>query len=54
MRLPRRGLVALLAALLCSSACAKKPAPSRFSQRLVILGFDGMDPTLLNRWIGAG
>ena len=54
MRLPRRGLVALLAALLCSSACAKKPAPSRFSQRLVILGFDGMDPTLLNRWIAAG
>ena len=54
MRLPRRGLVALLAALLCSSACAKKPAPSRFSQRLVILGFDGLDPTLLNRWIAAG
>src|SRR5436190_23219571 len=54
MRFPRRGLVVLLAAILSSSACAKGPAPSRFSQRLVILGFDGMDPTLLNRWLAAG
>ena len=54
MRLPHRGLIALLAAILSSSACAKGPATSRFSQRLVILGFDGMDPTLLNRWLAAG
>jgi predicted AlkP superfamily phosphohydrolase/phosphomutase len=54
MRCPRSGLVVLLAALLCSSACARGPAPSRFSQRLVILGFDGMDPTLLNTWLAAG
>ncbi|MEO7276374.1 MAG: alkaline phosphatase family protein [Vicinamibacterales bacterium] len=51
---PSRGLVALLAALLCSSACARGPAPSTFSQRMVILGFDGMDPTLLNQWLAAG
>lgn len=27
------------------------PAPGRYSQKLVILGFDGMDPALLRRWI---
>src|SRR4051794_27219321 len=54
MRLPRRGLVLFLAAILCSSACARRAAPSHFSQRMVILGFDGMDPALLTRWVAAG
>ncbi len=54
MRFATRGLVVLLAAILASSACAKGPAASRFSQRLVILGFDGMDPTLLRKWLAAG
>ena len=28
--------------------------PSKFSQRLVILGFDGMDPALVSRWMREG
>src|SRR5687767_6471646 len=35
-------------------ACSGSDAPSRFSQKLVILGFDGMDPDLLKQWIDAG
>src|SRR4051794_32463849 len=50
----RLALIALGASLLCAATCANRPAPSRYSQRLVILGFDGMDPTLLNRWLAAG
>lgn len=33
-------------------ACTSKPAP--FTQKLVILGFDGMDPDLTERWIKEG
>jgi predicted AlkP superfamily phosphohydrolase/phosphomutase len=35
-------------------ACGGSDAPSRYSQKLVILGFDGMDPDLLKQWIDAG
>jgi predicted AlkP superfamily phosphohydrolase/phosphomutase len=31
----------------------RKP-PSRYSQRMVILGFDGMDPALVRQWVEAG
>jgi predicted AlkP superfamily phosphohydrolase/phosphomutase len=35
-------------------ACNRGSSPSRYTQKLVILGFDGMDPDLLKRWIDAG
>ena len=39
-----------------SLACSgpSRRAPSKFTQRLVILGFDGMDPHLLEKWMAEG
>ena len=55
---PRRALaiaasVALLAAV-CIAACSKAAPGGKFQQKLVILGFDGMDPALVTRWMAAG
>jgi predicted AlkP superfamily phosphohydrolase/phosphomutase len=41
-------------ALFCSTASCRSSPPERFKQKLVILGFDGMDPDLLRPWIGDG
>jgi predicted AlkP superfamily phosphohydrolase/phosphomutase len=38
--------------LACSSSSRR--APGTFSQKLVILGFDGMDPHLLEQWMNEG
>ena len=46
--------VALGVALAQPSACRTRRPPSQFSQRLVILGFDGMDPLLTGTWIRQG
>ncbi len=35
-------------------ACGASEPPQKFKQKLVILGFDGMDPRLVQRWIGEG
>jgi predicted AlkP superfamily phosphohydrolase/phosphomutase len=35
-------------------ACSTDTRPSQFKQKLVILGFDGMDPDLAERWMKAG
>jgi predicted AlkP superfamily phosphohydrolase/phosphomutase len=35
-------------------ACSKEVPASRYSQRLVIIGFDGMDPDLVREWIDQG
>jgi predicted AlkP superfamily phosphohydrolase/phosphomutase len=45
--------IAALAIALACSGPARRPA-SRFSQKLVILGFDGMDPHLLQQWMSEG
>ena len=37
-----------------AAACSSSPQPSSFKQKLVILGFDGMDPRLVERWMGEG
>jgi predicted AlkP superfamily phosphohydrolase/phosphomutase len=52
MKVARVGLPALLCALAVglASSCGSRPA-STFSQKLVILGFDGMDPDLVQRYI---
>ena len=52
----RRVMAAVLALAMAAGviACNRGPAASTYSQRLVILGFDGMDPDLLKQWIDAG
>jgi predicted AlkP superfamily phosphohydrolase/phosphomutase len=49
----------LLPALLVASvgmavACRSGHAPEKFGQKLVILGFDGMDPQLAQKWMDQG
>src|SRR4249920_795574 len=46
-------ICAALTLALLPACSARKPA-ARFSQKLVILGFDGMDPALVARWIKEG
>ena len=51
--------VSLASALMRCSACVlsswrARPPPSQYWQKLVILGFDGMDPDLVRQWIGEG
>ncbi len=52
----RRLTAAVLAVALGASlaACSSRTAGSRYTQKLVIIGFDGMDPDLLKQWIDAG
>jgi predicted AlkP superfamily phosphohydrolase/phosphomutase len=47
---------AIVAVAALSPACAgtgRRP-PSKYSQKLIILGFDGMDPHLLEKWMTDG
>ncbi len=51
----RRTLLALpLAGLVLALACGSPEPPQKFTQKLVILGFDGIDPRLLERWMADG
>ncbi|MBA3296904.1 MAG: alkaline phosphatase family protein [Acidobacteria bacterium] len=52
----RRVTTVILAAALGAGviACNRGPSKSQYTQKLVILGFDGMDPDLLKQWIDAG
>src|SRR5471032_210386 len=51
----RRALLATVLALLSSTACGRTaPAPFADHPKLVVLGFDGMDPVLLQKWMTAG
>jgi predicted AlkP superfamily phosphohydrolase/phosphomutase len=52
MRFVAASLLAAAASTLLV-ACGRD-APSRYSQRLVIIGFDGMDPDLVREWIDQG
>jgi predicted AlkP superfamily phosphohydrolase/phosphomutase len=61
--MPTRSLVAALlavaavvavVALTQTSLFRSRRAPSKYSQRLVVLGFDGMDPALVGRWMREG
>jgi predicted AlkP superfamily phosphohydrolase/phosphomutase len=52
--LPIAGAVLTVAALSCSRS-AESPAPLRRApQRVLLVGFDGMDPTLARRWMAEG
>jgi predicted AlkP superfamily phosphohydrolase/phosphomutase len=48
------GAVAAIVALTRPSVFHGRRAASTYSQRLVILGFDGMDPALVARWMREG
>jgi predicted AlkP superfamily phosphohydrolase/phosphomutase len=51
----RKTLLALpLAGLALVLACGSPEPPQKFTQKLVILGFDGMDPRLVQRWMAEG
>src|SRR5687767_10654517 len=52
----RRLLAAALAVMLSVTfaACGPRQTAGGFTQKLVILGFDGMDPDLLKQWVDAG
>jgi len=48
--------IAAAAVALCALACSggTKRGPSKVNKKLVILGFDGMDPHLLKKWMDEG
>jgi predicted AlkP superfamily phosphohydrolase/phosphomutase len=51
----KRILSALTAVVLAAaSACSPGRPPEKFRQKLVILGFDGMDPRLVRKWAAEG
>jgi predicted AlkP superfamily phosphohydrolase/phosphomutase len=51
----KRSLLALLVVCLGAAiACGTERAPEKFAQKLVILGFDGMDPKLVQKWMDEG
>jgi len=50
----RRLLTLLVASLAVAPACGSRRPPEKFKQKLVILGFDGMDPKLVQRWMDEG
>jgi hypothetical protein len=45
---------ALVSTMLLACSSGAQRGPSKYSQKLVILGFDGMDPHLLERWMADG
>jgi predicted AlkP superfamily phosphohydrolase/phosphomutase len=47
-------LGSLVVCLGAAVACGTKRAPQKFQQKLVILGFDGMDPRLVQKWMDEG
>jgi predicted AlkP superfamily phosphohydrolase/phosphomutase len=50
-----RTLLALsLVCLAAGAACGTRHAPEKFRQKLVVLGFDGLDPRLVQRWMDEG
>jgi len=44
----------LVVSLGATLACGNGRAPEKFRQKLVILGFDGMDPRLVQKWMDEG
>ena len=51
----KRALTALLVVCLGAIvACGTRRPPGKFRQKLVILGFDGLDPHLVQKWMDEG
>ena len=51
-RLPLIVLSALLVLPVFTLACRKAAPPAKFKQKLVIIGFDGLDPDLVRKYMG--
>jgi predicted AlkP superfamily phosphohydrolase/phosphomutase len=47
-------IASLVVCLGAALACGTRRAPEKFQQKLVILGFDGMDPRLVQKWMDEG
>ena len=45
---------AVLVAVALVVACRGGSRPEKFKQKLIVLGFDGLDPALVERWVAAG
>ena len=50
----RSVLAWLLVCLGACAACGSGRAPEKFRQKLVVLGFDGLDPRLVHKWMDEG
>jgi predicted AlkP superfamily phosphohydrolase/phosphomutase len=50
----RLTLALLVVSLGTAAACGPRRPPEKFKQKLVILGFDGMDPRLVHKWMDEG
>lgn len=50
----KRILVGLLVVGVAAAVACRSSPPEKFRQKLVILGFDGMDPRLVQRWMDEG
>src|SRR2546428_7326784 len=50
----KRILVGLLVVGVAAAVACRSRPPEKFRQKLVILGFDGMDPRLVQRWMDEG
>ncbi len=50
----RTAFVLLSVCLALGTACGPKRAPEKFRQKLVVLGFDGMAPDLVRKWMDEG
>ena len=50
----KRFLLLLIVVCAAALACGRGRPPEKFQQKLVILGFDGMDPHLVQRFMDAG
>jgi hypothetical protein len=44
----------VLVAIALTVSCRGGSHPEKFKQKLVVLGFDGLDPALVERWVAAG
>jgi predicted AlkP superfamily phosphohydrolase/phosphomutase len=44
----------LCAGLALAASCRRTPPPAKFTQKMVVLGFDGLDPDLVRQWVGEG
>jgi len=51
---PSRAVVLGLAMALAALSCQTSAPKPRFSQKMVILGFDGMEPSLAEQWMAEG